>query len=82
MTLKEKLSEVPYAIFLLFIMWCLVTLLCFIFYFIPTESTGNSITNEIPKILTEVWKYVTGATVSALATLAGVNARKKPTVDN
>jgi len=82
MKIIDKLNEVPYGVLLLFVMWCLVSFLCLLIYFIPTEASGNAIQDEIPKILTEIWKYVTGATVSALAAVGGFGRRRGHTFDN
>jgi hypothetical protein len=75
--LTEKVNEMPYTVALLVAMWLVLSAVCLLFYFIPTEATGASVTTDIPKIMSEGWKYVTGAAVSALATLSGRNNAKK-----
>ena len=50
----------------LFLMWLILTVLSSFIYFYPTQATDNSVTQEFPKIISETWKYVTGATVAAL----------------
>ena len=76
MNLKDKIAEAPYGAIILFAMWVILTALCVMVYFIPTETGSDIVRSDFPKIISEMWKYVTGATVSALATLAGQNNRR------
>jgi len=73
MNLKDKIAEAPYGAIILFAMWLILSALCVVVYFIPTETGSEIVRSDFPKIISEMWKYVTGATVSALATLAGRN---------
>jgi hypothetical protein len=69
--LLEKLQEAPHAVVILVSMWAILTLTLLLVYYIPTDNKAELSNNGFPKIMSEMWKYVTGAVVSALTTLAG-----------
>ena len=72
-----KFAERHPAALTLLAMWIFLSLLCFFIYFFSSDVNNDSV-KEFPKIVFEAWKFLTGATMSALAALAkGVKDKKQ-----
>jgi len=74
--LKTFITGAPPAILLLVIMWMVLTIFCVMIYFLPAEAKSDSAKSDMTKILLDMWKYVTTATISALATVGGQTGNK------
>jgi len=77
MTLREFIDAITKSpLLLLLVMWLVLSAACVGLHFIPSDVDGPSAKDEIPKVLIDGWKFLTGATASALTTLVGKKYRE------
>jgi hypothetical protein len=64
------------ATFTLAVVWLILTGLCFVVYFFSQDMISDSV-KDFPKIVFDMWKFVTGGVVSVLSAQIGRGTKHK-----